>query len=109
MKLVNRGFISVRPKKHFFEWAATQDIDLEFLPAEAEPSIYLIEEDFWDETLLLKAYHHQICTREFSEITDDERCWPANWSQQELDFYFEIRCGGLVFDLLKSALESEEL
>ena len=53
MNLVNRGFIFVRPSKPFIDWAKEIDTDL-VMDENAEGSIYLIEEEFWDDELILK-------------------------------------------------------
>ena len=59
MNLVNRGFVFVRPRAAFVAWA--RQIDPEMLIDEhAEGSIYLIEEEFWDDELVLKNYAKKI-------------------------------------------------
>lgn len=46
MNIVNRGFITVRPKQPFIDWANQQDDEFQ-IDLDAEPTVYLIEEDFF--------------------------------------------------------------
>ncbi len=45
MNLVNRGFIFIKPRPAFIEWARQIDPEL-LIDEQAEGSVYLIEEDF---------------------------------------------------------------
>ena len=47
MKIVNRGYISVKPLKPFIDWV--NKIEEEFyIDENTEPNVYLIDEDFFD-------------------------------------------------------------
>ena len=59
MNLVNRGFIQVKPEEKLIEWAAKFNAEL-MLHKEAEGTLYLIEEDFWDDDVVLKKYSKKI-------------------------------------------------
>ena len=48
MKIVNRGYIIIRPKQPFIDWAIKQDEEYE-LDEFSEPNVYLIEEDFFED------------------------------------------------------------
>ena len=49
MKLVNRGFLVVRPTEAFLSWANLNSQGIAFTSDDnPEPSVYLIEEDFFD-------------------------------------------------------------
>ena len=49
MRIVNRGYLSVLPGEKFWEWANANCQEDNLLFQNDEPSIYLIEEDFWEE------------------------------------------------------------
>ena len=70
MNLVNRGYIYIRPQTKFNTWAKQIDPEL-LLDEQAEGTVYLIEEEFWDDELVLKNYAKKIAAHEFSCITED--------------------------------------
>ena len=106
MKVLNRGYIIVSPKSIFFN-ELTPQANIDYLVSEEpEPSVYLIEEDFWDDETVLKNI-----TKELSIA----KC--RNWKQKMLILlgkikfeniheYFKITMGSLVFDLDERPLES---
>ena len=59
MKVLNRGFIIVSPKPIFISEALNNSGNDLLSPDNPEPSIYLIEEDFWDDETVLKKYFKQ--------------------------------------------------
>jgi hypothetical protein len=106
MNLVNRGFIFVRPTKTFIDWAKEIDTDL-VMDENAEGSMYLIEEEFWDDELILKQYAKKIASQEFSSITEDNSTWP-NWTDlAQFEAFFSIEMGCTCIDLLKEPLQKE--
>lgn len=108
MNLVNRGFIFVKAKPAFIKWA--QQIDPELLIDEqAEGSVYLIEEEFWDDELILKQYAKKIASQEFSSITEDETTWPKWTELAEFEAFFRIDMGCTCIDLLKEPLQKEAI
>ena len=64
IKILNRGFISVTPKPFFYEEAAKEMNEEMFTFINAEPTIYLIEEDFWDNETVLKKHFKKIIATE---------------------------------------------
>jgi hypothetical protein len=106
MNLVNRGFIFVRPNKPFIKWAKEIDTDL-VMDANAEGSIYLIEEEFWDDELILKQYAKKIASQEFSSITEDDSTWPKWTELAQFEAFFSIEMGCTCIDLLKEPLQKE--
>ena len=62
MNLVNRGFIFVSPRKPFIDWAKEIDTNL-LMDENAEGTMYLIEEEFWDDELILKQYAKKLQLR----------------------------------------------
>ena len=108
MNLVNRGFIFVRPTKTFINWAKEIDTDL-VMDENAEGSMYLIEEEFWDDELVLKNYAKKIAAHEFSCITEDQTLW-ASWTTiEDLEALFEIEMGCTCIDLLAQDLAKEKI
>lgn len=108
MNLVNRGFIFVRPQRPFIEWAKEMDADL-VMDENAEGSIYLIEEEFWDDELVLKQYAKKIASQEFSSITEDDNLWPKWTELAEFETFFGIEMGCTCIDLLKEPLQKEAI
>jgi hypothetical protein len=108
MNLVNRGFIFVKAKPAFIKWA--QQIDPELLIDEqAEGSVYLIEEEFWDDELILKNYAKKIAGHEFSCISEDQAQW-LKWSTlADFEAIFEIEIGCTCIDLREQVLTKEPI
>lgn len=106
MNLVNRGFIFIKPRPAFIDWA--QQIEPELLIDEqAEGSVYLIEEEFWDDELVLKNYAKKIAAQEMSAITEDETLW-IQWSNmEEFEALFSVEMGCSCIDLLALPLAKE--
>ena len=68
MKVLNRGYIIVSPKSIFFNELTPQS-NIDYLVSEEpEPSVYLIEEDFWDDETVLKKYYKRIVHSEMSQL-----------------------------------------
>ncbi|MEN9968200.1 MAG: hypothetical protein RIR94_372 [Bacteroidota bacterium] len=108
MNLVNRGFIFIKPKPAFIEWARHIDPEL-LIDEHAEGSIYLIEEEFWDDELVLQSYAKKIANHEFGGISEEEEQW-VKWNtieDFEALFYVEIGCTCL--DLRKEPLDKEPI
>lgn len=108
MNLVNRGFIFVRPSKTFIDWAKEIDTDL-VIDENAEGSTYLIEEEFWDDELILKQYAQKIASQEFSSITEDNTIWPKWTELTEFEAFFRVDIGCTCIDLLKEPLQKEAI
>ncbi len=106
MNLVNRGFIFVRPNKSYIQWAKEIDTDL-VMDENAEGSMYMIEEEFWDDELILKQYAKKIASQEFSSITEDDSTWPKWTELTEFEAFFTIEMGCTCIDLLNETLQKE--
>lgn len=108
MNLVNRGFIFIKPKPSFIAWA--QQIDPELLiDAQAEGSVYLIEEEFWDDELLLQSYAKKIAGHEFGSITEDEELWVKWATNEDFEALFFVEIGCTCMDLRKETLQKETI
>lgn len=105
MKIVNRGYIVVKPKKAFIEWANKYDEDFSDL-TDNEGSIYLIEEDFYDDEPVIKANFKQIFSNELLAVTEDEESYPE-LSIEQFNNFFDVSLGTMVFDTLKTDLERD--
>lgn len=109
MNILNRGQIVIFPTENFQLWAKENSEEDLFFSNEAEPSVYLIEEEFWEDELIIEKYRKKILKREFSEICSDESKWPIIKDNEQFRFYFNAFLGLVVVDLLESDLYSEEM
>lgn len=105
MKIVNRGFISVTPKKAFFDWANTFEDDIQFQSDDIlEPTIYLIEEDFIEEGPIIERNFKGIFANELNMVTDIMEDWPEKRTMDVFNEWFEYEIGLSVFDCQSSDL-----
>jgi hypothetical protein len=108
MNLVNRGFIFVKARPVFIKWAQTIDPDL-LIDEQAEGSVYLIEEEFWDDELILKTYAKKIASHEFGSITEAEELWLPWTTIEEFEALFTVELGCTCLDLRKEPLQKEAI
>jgi len=108
MHLLNRGFLFVKPKQAFVLWAQRNNSEL-LIDVDAEGSVYLIEEEFWDDELILKQYAKKIAQQEFLSINEDANTWPNCNEIAEFENFFSYELGCTCIDLLKLPLEQEKL
>jgi hypothetical protein len=102
MKIVNRGYLIVRPLQPFIEWALDQDEET-FMDENVEASIYLVEEDFFEDEPVIEANFKKIFLNELEAVTDDESKYPP--IRMELfKEWFKVEAGNNVFDGEKSDL-----
>lgn len=110
MKLINRGFITIQPTSHFFEWANSFETEFELSQFEdPEPNVYLITEDFLEIEPVIEQNFKRIFKSELSMITENEEDWPENLSLDNFKTWFKIQVGSTVFDLDKSDLRGEKI
>lgn len=105
MKIVNRGFIIVRPRQPFIEWANEREEEFN-LDSETEPNIYLIDEDFFEVEPVIEANFKKIFKNELSAITDNEEEFPV-LKQEIFELWFDVEVGSTVFDILKADLKKD--
>ena len=106
MKVLNRGYIIVSPKSIFFNELTPQS-NIDYLVSEEpEPSVYLIEEDFWDDETVLKKYYKRIVHSEMSQLETKDAHLLGKIKFENIHEYFKITMGSLVFDLDERPLES---
>ena len=70
MKIINRGFICVAPTPIFMEWALKNSDENQFFTSDPEPSIYLVEDDFWEDSLILEKYYKKIHKKILAKISE---------------------------------------
>ena len=110
MNLLNRGFITITPKKAFFDWSNTIDSEIQFtIEDEVEPTVYLITEDFFDVEPLIEQHFKKIFKNELTAITEDEESWPSERNIDVFLEWFDIQLGSMVFDLEKSNIVGEKI
>lgn len=109
MQLINRGFISVRPSSLFIDWLKTYDSNVLIMAEDAEATVYLIEEEFWDDALILKTYAKKIATLAFAEYGCDEDHWPSNFEIENFEHWFVCDLGCTCIDLLGAPIQKEPL
>jgi hypothetical protein len=109
MKIVNRGYLSVLPGAKFWEWATVNCPTDNMLFENNEPSIYLIEEDFWEEETIIASHFSKIVQSEFETVNPIKEKWPTISSIIEFNEYFTVVSGNMVFDLLNDPITREEV
>ena len=109
MRIVNRGYLSILPSAMFWEWANTNCPADNLLFQNDEPSIYLIEEDFWEEDAVITTYFSKIAKSEFETVNPNKETWPIISNAEEFNAYFRYFSGNMVFDLLSIGINSEEV
>ena len=107
MKIVNRGYIIIRPKQAFIDWATIQDEEYSLYEF-SEPNIYLIEDDFFEDEPILKANFKKIFKNELSAVSGDEEKYPAI-TIENFETHFTYVIGTTVFDNEKGKLEGEKI
>lgn len=92
----------VTPKAAFIKWANKHDEDFSDL-VDNEPSVYLIEEDFYDDETVLKANFKNVFINELLAVTEDETTFPEI-TMDEFTKFFSVIMGSTVFDTEKTDL-----
>lgn len=108
MKLINRGFLMVKPKQPFIDWALGIDPEL-MIDENSEGSIYLIEEAFWDNDLIIEKYAKKIWNQECQSIFEGNLEIELPEFSGNLNEFFMIELGCTVIDLLKDPISREDL
>ncbi|MBI2257880.1 MAG: hypothetical protein HYU67_03165 [Flavobacteriia bacterium] len=107
MKIVNRGFIWIKPKQEYWDWASSiSDEQIIVDTNNSEGSIYLIEEDFFDLEPIIKKHFSSILKTECSSFCSAEHF--PEFTLELFENWFDLDVGSCVFDLLSSKLEKEK-
>ncbi|MCH2232101.1 MAG: hypothetical protein MK105_17320 [Crocinitomicaceae bacterium] len=105
MKIVNRGYLKVKAKRPFIDWATATDADM-FIDEDTEANIYLVEEDFFDVEPIIKANFKRIFLNELDAVTEDETAFPEI-KLEVFEAWFNVEAGTMVFDCEKDSILSE--
>lgn len=95
----------VTPKQDFIDWANKNDEDYSDL-TNNEASVYLIEEDFYDDEPVLKANFKKIFVNELMAVSEDESSYPEI-SLENFTNYFNVELGSTVFDAESNGLVAD--
>lgn len=107
IRIVNRGYLSVKPKEAFLDWAKQFDADIALLQAsDLEANIYLIEEDLLETENLIEKYYKKILENELLAVADQED-FPPNRTIELFFDWFDFEIGNTVFDTQKTDLLAE--
>lgn len=109
MKILNRGFISVKPTIDFLNWKKSQSNEELIEPNLTEATVYLIEEEFWDEEEMLKKYFKKIAKLEFQSCLETIDTFPEIGSIEDFLKFFNVEYGTFVYDLLKTPIGEEKI
>lgn len=105
MKIINRGYLIVRPLKPFLEWAMAQDDEC-FIDENLEASVYLVEEDFFEDEPVIEANFKKIFMNELEAVSDDEDSYPEI-RMETFREWFSVEAGNNVFDCEKIGLQAD--
>lgn len=105
IKILDRGYISITPESLFWKEAnkELQEPLLEIKNPEA--TIYLIEEDFWDNESILKKYYKGILEAEMRQVDTTGTLKLKELSIENIHDYFNIEFGNLVVDLEQKPIQ----
>lgn len=104
MKTLNRAFLYIQPTEKFWNVVSPLIEDKEFI-AFHEPTMYLIEEDIWDEEILIKKYMKKIATHELHQLIGQTEIPFDIKDASDFKNYFKIEIGGSVVDCVSAAPE----
>ncbi|MBU2018640.1 MAG: hypothetical protein KJ941_03255 [Bacteroidetes bacterium] len=107
MKIVNRGYLLVRPTLKFQTWAKNANPDILIDLDDREGSVYLIDDDFFEEEPIIEQLFKKILVQELEAVTGEETLWPDDVSRENFDELFTVEFGSMVFDAEKSDLKKD--
>lgn len=98
IKILNRGFISVTPKTSFYDEVLKELPETTMFHKNPEATIYLIEEDFWDNESVLKKHYKKILTSEKRQLSPTKKIELRQVTIDNIHDYFVFSFGNLVVD-----------
>jgi hypothetical protein len=107
MKIVNRGYMIVKPTAKFIQWAQSIDENCMLDEQTAEGNVYLIEEEFLEEEPILLKSFKKIFANEMMCFTEEEEEWPGKVDMENFRELFTVEFGSVVFDLQKTDLKRD--
>jgi len=109
MKIINRGFIKITPTTKFIDWAKSVSEETPFFDNTPESTIYLIEDDFWEDEKVVEKNFKKIAKQEFSAFEKDKENQPECVDVMQFHTYFETELGTFVYDLINESIQSEKV
>jgi hypothetical protein len=110
MQSVNRGFLIIKPKSLFLNWANQFEDQFQFNEAdEVESTSFLIEEDFFEIEPIIQKHFKKIMKNELSMVTEDEENWPEKITLELFLEWFSVEIGSIVLDLEKTDLKRSKI
>ena len=110
MNIINRGFLIIRPKQEFLNWASQVDTEVSFSESDdVEGTNFLIEEDFFEIEPIIEKHFKKIFKHELAMLTEDESLWPESITMEVFLNWFSVDFGAIVIDLEKSDLKREKI
>ncbi|MFM7595209.1 MAG: hypothetical protein ACKO4Y_03425 [Flavobacteriales bacterium] len=104
MKTLNRAYLSVLPTEEFWEAVTPMVEDQDFI-AFHESTIYLIDEDIWDEETVIDKYMKKIAINEFNQLVDDTKIPFDITNISDFKRFFTVTIGGSVVDCISTPPE----
>ncbi len=109
MKIIDRGFIRISPTQKFIDWAKSVSEETPFFDNTPEASIYLIEDDFWEDEKVLEKYFKKIAKQEFAAFEAEKESQPECTDLEMFQNYFDVELGTFVYDLIGNSIQSEKV
>ncbi|MFM1894600.1 MAG: hypothetical protein RIQ90_1766 [Bacteroidota bacterium] len=98
MILLDKAYVSVTPKKAFWDYISLHRDDLDEVIPFHLPSVYLIDEDCWDEEQFVKKYAQKIAFTESSLLLELDKTYLILENWEHFHTYFTFSLGDVVFD-----------
>lgn len=99
MKIIDNGFMIVRGKQPFIDWANEQEDEF-VMDASTEPNVYLIEDDFFEIEPVVKKHFKKVFLNELSAIDENKDAYPEI-TLENFEAWFSVELGTTVFDTEK--------
>lgn len=94
----------VHHRQAYWDWVKGIDEECIFNEDDnCEPTLYLINEDFFDDEIIVEQYFKKIFKSELLSVTENESIWPEKIDIATFELWFIISfIGSTVIDLEKS-------
>jgi hypothetical protein len=104
MKTLNRAYLIVNPTDKFWNLIGPSIEDKDFI-AFHEPTLYLIEEEIWDEEIIITKYMKKITLNEINQLTEQHVSLIETENIADYNAFFTFEIGGNVVDCITSPIE----
>lgn len=96
--ILDRGYICLEVTEIFKDWSKKNSNNQVLNFDECEPTIYLIEDDFLDDDLVIIKYFEEIFMYELESTGIHESLWPSI-TIEVFQAFFSVKVGVSVIDL----------